>query len=88
MSENKTRLERFHDKVHGWIYPPGSYEDWSYLRMGSIIILSFIVLLLSPIWMIQIAGRTYRMIRAKIRDGNLKKYHREEADREIKAMKD
>ena len=88
MSEDKTRLERFEDKVHGWVYPPGSYEDWSYLRMGSIIAMSFIIFLLSPRWMYEVTGRFYRMSKAKHHDGNLKKFYREEADREIKAMKD
>lgn len=62
------------------------YEQWGYLQILLVITQSFLYFITSPKWMLEVVGRSFRMIKAKIKYGNLEKFFDEEAERGLRSI--
>lgn len=81
-------MTKLKDRIYEWGVTPGSYEQWTLYQAAKAVFAVFIIFLLSPVWMFEVAGRLWRMLKAKIRDGNLERFFKEEAERELKMMEE
>jgi hypothetical protein len=74
----KDMMKRFKDNLYEFSTPDGSYEEWTAFQMIIVVSTSVVIFLLSPGWIFEVLGRVFRMTKAKIKDGNLDTYYKEE----------